>query len=68
MKGHPERRVYFFIAKALGMTVNQFLNSVPSKEITEWIAFFNIQEYERNQKDQRRKQEVQAKKASRGGF
>ena len=48
------------------MTVSHFLDTVPSEEITEWIAFFNLQEYERNQNDQKRKQEMQAKKASRG--
>jgi hypothetical protein len=50
------------------MTVNHFLDTVPSEEITEWIAFFNLQEYERNQNDQKRKQEMQAKRSTRGGL
>jgi len=50
------------------MTVGNFLSEVSSQEITEWIAFYNLQEYERNQRDQQRKQEMKTKRASRGGL
>jgi len=48
------------------MTVEKFLSEVSSKEITEWIAFYNLQEYEQNQKMQQRKQEANVKKSNRG--
>lgn len=37
-----ERRFYFFLARELGMTVRQLLAGLDSREISEWLAYFNL--------------------------
>jgi hypothetical protein len=38
-----ERRFYFSLARELGMTVKQLLASLDSRELSEWIAYFNLE-------------------------
>lgn len=46
MFGHPERKFYFSLAKELGMPVREMLQRISSKELTEWIAYSNIERVE----------------------
>lgn len=39
----PQRRAYFAIALRLGMTVRQLLAAADSAELSEWIAFFELE-------------------------
>lgn len=43
MFGNPERRFYFFLARELGMTVDNMLSKMPATEIIEWQAFYSIE-------------------------
>jgi len=43
MRGRPERRFYFRLARDLSMTVQQMLESISSHEITEWIAYYILE-------------------------
>jgi len=43
MRGRPERRFYFRLARDLSMTVQQMLNNISSYEITEWIAYYILE-------------------------
>jgi len=43
MRGRPERRFYFRLARDLSMTVQQMLESISSYEITEWIAYYILE-------------------------
>jgi len=44
--GHPERRFYFALARELGMTVKELLSKISSRELTEWKAFFELENAE----------------------
>lgn len=41
-----ERRLYFELAEKLGMTVEDMLNRMSSRELTEWIELFRIRRVE----------------------
>ena len=43
MRGRPERRFYFRLARDLSMTVQQMLSNISSYEITEWIAYYILE-------------------------
>ena len=49
MKANPERKFIYGLARELGMTVSRLLKEADSREIAEWMAFFTIEEEERNQ-------------------
>jgi hypothetical protein len=51
------------LARDLGMTVGQMMNTISSRELTEWIAFYTL-EREEQEAAQRRAQQ-QAKMRSR---
>lgn len=50
MKSHPERMFCFRLARELGMTVSRMLLEMDSRELTEWMAFFTIEQEEREGK------------------
>lgn len=41
----PERRFYFRLAMALGMTVRELLERMDSLEIAEWLAFWELEPF-----------------------
>lgn len=43
---HPERRLYFELALALGCTVSELLSRISSTELVEWAAFFDLRNKE----------------------
>jgi len=51
MNAHPERLFLFRLARELGYTVSRLLNELDSREISEWMAFFNIEQEEREQRN-----------------
>lgn len=54
MRRRPGRRFILSLARELGMSPAQVLNSHSSREITEWMAYFQIEfeDYEqRNRQD-----------------
>jgi len=40
----PERRFYFDLALKLGIPVGEMLRRMDSAELTEWVAYFKVQE------------------------
>jgi hypothetical protein len=38
----PERKFYFRLAAHLGMTVRELLSRLDSRELSEWIAYYNL--------------------------
>jgi len=55
--------MYFRIAETLGMPVKKLLEEITSSEITEWHAYFNIQEKQMKQPGKERELLEKAKKA-----
>lgn len=53
--GGGERRFYFALATRLGMTVGQLLNTISSREITEWRALYRVEASEREHAAAKRK-------------
>jgi len=47
LKARPERRFYFDLALKLGMTVGEMLQKMDSAEVTEWLAYFQVQQPEK---------------------
>jgi hypothetical protein len=41
----PQRRFIFKLALALGMTVGRLLDEIDSAELTEWMAFYQIEPF-----------------------
>ena len=52
MKAHPEQMFLFRLARELGMTKSRLLAETNSRELTEWMAFFTIEEEERKRPKQ----------------
>ena len=47
---NPERMFVFRLARELGITVNRLLKEADSREIAEWMAFFTLENQEREKK------------------
>jgi hypothetical protein len=47
LRGRPERRFYFELARELGMTVAELLARISSRELTEWAVLYRIEAEER---------------------
>lgn len=43
----PIRRFMFVLAEKLGMSVARLSREMPSSELTEWMAFLNLDELEK---------------------
>ena len=54
MKAQPEKVFRFRLARELGMTVEQLLREMDSREYIEWMAFFAIDNEEREQQRKQR--------------
>jgi hypothetical protein len=55
----PWRFFCFALARELGMTVRQLLQTIDSRELTEWAAFFKVEDEKTNPKP--KKQDVSEK-------
>lgn len=42
LRARPQREFYFSLALRLGMTVDDMLHRISSRELTEWMAYFDI--------------------------
>jgi len=50
MSANPERMFVFRLARELGMTASRLLKEADSRELAEWMAFFSIENKEREAK------------------
>lgn len=69
MKARPERVFMYRLARELGMTVGRLEAEADSREIAEWLAFFAIDEEERDKPKPQDPRKLSDKiKASLGAF
>jgi len=69
MIANPERMFVFRLARELGMTVSRLLREADSREIAEWMAFFSIENQEREKKSKPSPKALSAKmRAALAGF
>jgi len=61
MKAHPERLFVFRLARELGMSVSRVLVEMDSREIAEWMAFFTLEQEEREAKQKPSSQDLSEK-------
>jgi hypothetical protein len=69
MIANPERMFIFRLARELGMTTSRLLKEADSREIAEWMAFFSLENKEREKKKKPSPTALSAKmKAALKGF
>ena len=69
MIANPERMFVFRLARELGMTASRLLKEADSRELAEWMAFFSLENKEREAKKKPSPTELSAKmKATLAGF
>jgi len=69
MIANPERMFVFRLARELGMTASRLLKEADSRELAEWMAFFSIENQEREDKKKPSPTALSAKmKAALAGF
>ena len=61
MIANPERMFVFRLARELGMTASRLLKEADSRELAEWMAFFSLENKEREAKKKPSPTELSAK-------